>query len=176
MREKRNFINNSCKIISNATKVKPDWFALCQDKLRYQISSQYHKRQERKVGKTKFLLRAITQVKRSNVTKVELENIIFAQGNNWSKSRSKVTKFELDLYHVKANSYTKWSQYRKKTTEKSSENLSGRTQSGLTNRQTDGQTDRCEETYSPPNFTGRGLIKSAHCVNPVVWLSIKIHM
>ena len=50
-----------------------------------QISSQYHKRRERKARKT-----------------------IFAKGNNSINSKSNMTKFELHLYYVKTNSYTKF--------------------------------------------------------------------
>ena len=36
------------------------------------------------------------------------ENEILAKGNNSYKSRSSVTKLELDLYYVKTKSYTKF--------------------------------------------------------------------
>ena len=64
-----------------------------------------------------------------------MENQILAKGNNSWKSRSSVTKVELDLYFVMTNSYTK----SQKTAEKSPENWSGR----------DGRTDS-EQTKSPP--------------------------
>ena len=40
------------------------------------------------------------------MTKLSLENEISAKGNNSCKSRSNLTKVKLDLYYVKANSYT----------------------------------------------------------------------
>ena len=42
------------------------------------------------------------------MTKSSLENEILAKGNNSCKSRSNVTKVELDLYYVKTNSYMKF--------------------------------------------------------------------
>ena len=39
------------------------------------------------------------------MTKKSPENEILAKGNNSCKSRSNATKVELDLYHVKKNSY-----------------------------------------------------------------------
>ena len=44
------------------------------------------------------------------MTKKSPENEILAKGNNSSKSRSNVTKVELDLYYVKTNSYMKFQQ------------------------------------------------------------------
>ena len=97
------------------------------------------------------------------------ENKIFAKGNNSSKRRSKETKVELDLYYVKTNPYTKFQVNISKDDGEKFGKPSGRTPSGLTDGQTDRQTDRQtegrtdrvtdgEETYSPPGFTGRGLI------------------
>ena len=37
-----------------------------------------------------------------------LENLILAKDNNSYKSRSSVTKLELELYYVMTNSYTKF--------------------------------------------------------------------
>ena len=37
-----------------------------------------------------------------------LENEILAKGNNSIKSRSNMTKLQLDLYYVKTNSYMKF--------------------------------------------------------------------
>ena len=42
------------------------------------------------------------------MTKKSPENEILAKGNNSCKSRSNVTKVELDLYYVKTNSYMKF--------------------------------------------------------------------
>ena len=36
------------------------------------------------------------------------ENKILTKGNNYSKSKSSVTKLKLDLYYVMTNSYTKF--------------------------------------------------------------------
>ena len=52
--------NNSCKIRSNATKVKLDLYDI---KFIYQILGQYHKRQERKDRKTIIAKGDTTQVK-----------------------------------------------------------------------------------------------------------------
>ena len=41
-------------------------------------------------------------------TEKNSENLVFEKGNNSSKSGSNVTIVELDLYHVKTNSYTKF--------------------------------------------------------------------
>ena len=90
-------------------------------------------RQERKVRKTKFLQRAITQWKEGqtqqnlnstclrqdnsymklqvNMSKDEKElsgKRILAKGSNSCKSTSNGTQVELDLYHVKTNSYSKF--------------------------------------------------------------------
>ena len=42
------------------------------------------------------------------MTKKNPENEVLAKGNDKSKSKSNVTKVELDLYHVKINLYTKF--------------------------------------------------------------------
>ena len=42
------------------------------------------------------------------MTKKSPENEILAKGSKSCKSRSNVTKVELDLYYVKANSFTKF--------------------------------------------------------------------
>ena len=42
------------------------------------------------------------------MTKKSPENEILAKGSNSCKSRSNVTKVELDLYHVNTNSYSKF--------------------------------------------------------------------
>ena len=42
------------------------------------------------------------------MVKKSQENEIFAKGNNSINSKSNTTKFELDLYYVKTNSYTKF--------------------------------------------------------------------
>ena len=91
-------------------------------------------RQEMKVRKTKFLQRAIIQLKvgqtrpKSNLTcimsrqiqirnlnsicrkmtKKSPENELLAKGNNSCKIKSNATKVELDLYYVKTNPYTKF--------------------------------------------------------------------
>ena len=127
------------KVITNVKVIKvklnksQTWSVSCQDKFIYQISSQYHKRRERKVQETTFFAKGTNSIQsRSNATKVELDlyyvksnsymkfqvnvwqdgkgksgNIILAKGNNSCKSRSNATKVKLDLYHVKTNSYTK---------------------------------------------------------------------
>ena len=148
----------------------------------YQISSQYHKRRERKVWKTYFLQRAITHVnidetrQKSNFCIICImsrqihilnfksvsqklgekspKNWIFAKGNNWSKSWSTDIKVKLDLYHVKTKSYTKFQVNALKDDWEKFGKPSGRTPSGLT----DGQTDRRRGTLKSPGFTGRGLI------------------
>ena len=55
------------KAITHVEEVKRDksqtWSVLCQDKSIYGISTQYVERWQRKVRKTKFLQRAITQLK-----------------------------------------------------------------------------------------------------------------
>ena len=48
------------------------------------------------------------QVKISKDSRESPENYILAKGNNSYKSRSSVTKLELDLYYVKTNLYTKF--------------------------------------------------------------------
>ena len=132
------------------------------------ISSGYHKRQERKVWKTQFLQSAKTQLKvsqtrqKSNVTCIRSrqihkwnfksksqktreknpENNIFAKGNNSSKSTSNATKVKLDQYHVKTKSFTKFQDNNSKDDWEKSGKPSGRTPSGLTDRRTEGQTDR----------------------------------
>ena len=107
------------------------WPVLCQDKsiMKFQVNMS---KDDRKVRKTKFLQRAITQVKvghtqpKSNLTcimsrqiqiwnfnsicrkmtKKSPENEIFAKGNNSCKSGSNATKVKLDLYYATTNSYT----------------------------------------------------------------------
>ena len=54
--------NNSCKCMSKATNVKLGLYYVKTNFI-YQISSQYHKRWERKVRKTDIFQSAITQVK-----------------------------------------------------------------------------------------------------------------
>ena len=54
------------------------------------------------------------------------ENQILAKGNSSCKSRSSVTKVELDVYYAKANSCTKFQSISQKTAEKSPENLTQR--------------------------------------------------
>ena len=86
------------------------------------------------------------------MTKKSPENEIFAKGNNSCKSRSNATKVKLDLYYVKTNPYTKCQVNISKDDSEKFGKPSGRTPSGLTDRQTDGRTDRVtdgEETYSP---------------------------
>ena len=84
------------------------------------------------------------------------ENYILAKGYNSSRSRSNVTKVELDLYYVKTNSFTKF----QVNISNDDQEKSGKP-SGQTDRRTDGQTDWLtdgEETFSPRGFTSRGLI------------------
>ena len=126
------FITN-VKVIKVKLNKSQTWSVQCQDKFIYQISSQYHKRRERKVQETTFLQRALTQFKvgqtrqKLNLTcitsrqiyiwnfksmsgkmaKENPENIILAKGNNSCKRRSNATKVKLDLYHVKTNLNTK---------------------------------------------------------------------
>ena len=139
----------------------------------------------------KFLQRAITHVKvgqtrpKSNLTcmmsrqihiwnfnsicrkmtKESPENEIFAKGNNSCKSRSNATKVKIDLYYVKTNPYTKFQVNISKDDWEKFGKPSGRTPSGLTDRQTDGRTDGRTEWQTarkpivPPGFTGRGLIR-----------------
>ena len=70
------------------------------------------------------------------------ENLILAKGNYSCKSRSRVTKLELDLYYVKTNSYTKFQVNISKDGREKFGKPSGRTLSGLTDRRTDGHEDR----------------------------------
>ena len=79
------------------------------------------------------------------------ENWFWTKGNNSCKNRSNVTRVELDLYYLKRNTHTKFQVNISKDSWEKSGKLSGRT---------DRQTDT-EETYSPPGFTGRGLIRDA---------------
>ena len=67
-----------------------------------------------------------------------LENEILAKANNSCKSRSTVTKVELDLYNVITNSYTKFQVNISKDCREKSGKLKCDRQ---TDRQTDGQTD-----------------------------------
>ena len=63
-----------------------------------------------------------------------LENKILAKGNYSSKSKSSVTKLELDLYYVMTNSYTKF----EVNISKDSREKSGKLKcDGQTNRLTD---------------------------------------
>ena len=52
-----------------------------------------------------------------------------------------MTKLKLELYYVKTNSYTKFPVNISKDDREKSGKPSGRTLSGLTDRQTDGRTD-----------------------------------
>ena len=104
------------------------------------------------VGQTRQKLNLICIMSRQihipNFTSISLktgekkwENLIFAKGNNSSKSKSKETKVELDLYHVKTNSYTKFQVNISKDNWEKFGKPSGRTPSGLTDGQTDRQTE-----------------------------------
>ena len=79
-----------------------------------------------------------------------LKNQILAKGSNSCKSRSSVTKLELDLYHIMTNSYTKF----QVNILKDHREKSGKWKcDGLTDWRTDGRTDRLtdsEQTKSPP--------------------------
>ena len=161
------------------------WSVLFDVKFLHQIWSQYFKRLQRKVRKTKFEQRAITPIKvgqawrysnlicimrwqfhTPNLKSISLkkmqrkvrENLILAKDNNSYKSRSSVTKLELDLYYVMANSYIKCEvnisiDSREKSGKLKCDRLTdGRTDGrtdGLTDWRTDGRTDS-EQTKSPP--------------------------
>ena len=110
----------------------------------YQISSQYLKRQLRKVWKTNFFKRIITQVKVVQM---------------WKKSNL------IRLLCQDKFSYQISSQYLKgrlrRVKNPSGQTLSGQTPSGLTDK-TDEQmarltADRRQKTYSHSGFTDRGL-------------------
>ena len=113
------------------------------------------------------------------MTKKSPENEILAKGNNSCKSRSNATKVKLDLYYVMTNMYTKFQVNISKDDWEKFGKPSGRTLSGLTDGRTDWRTDRQtdrmtdgEETYSPPGFTGRGLINkgvniSGYCTSSI---------
>ena len=62
------------------------------------------------------------QVKISKDNRESPENLLLAKGNNSYKSRSSVTKHELDLYYVKTNSYTKFQVNISKKAKKNPEN------------------------------------------------------
>ena len=65
------------------------------------------------------------------------ENYIFAKGNNASKSESIMTKVKLNPDHVRTKSYTKFKVNVSKDDCETFGKTSGRTSSGLMDRQTD---------------------------------------
>ena len=116
------------------TQVICDTSILRQDKFTYQIPSQYFTKWKRKVRKTNIQAKGNNSCKsrstqqNSNLIcitwrQIHIQNFkwisqktaekspetqILANGNNSYKNVSGATKLEFVLYHVKANSYTKF--------------------------------------------------------------------